>query len=80
MPPGWRPGEDEPVAWLSAGDPIPRYFSDAPTKRVSAGRPEAMALYSGQGAGLLKSVESAHDIVLGMIAEAGKIFQGQQEV
>ena len=75
MPPGSRPGEDETVAWLSAGDPVSRYSSDAPTKHVMSGMPEAMALYSGQGAGLLNSVESAHDIVLRIIAEAETIFQ-----
>lgn len=80
VPPGSRPGEDEPVAWLSTGDPVSRYSSDAPTKRVTSGHPEAMALYSGQGAGLLKSVESAQDILLRMITEAEKTFQRQREV
>jgi nitronate monooxygenase len=66
---GFRPGEDVPVAWLSNGEPVPRYWSDAPTKDVNLGQPEAMALYCGQGAGLLKSIEGAEEIVLQLMEE-----------
>ena len=60
-PPGQRPGENE-VAAIRAGGDVLRYESDAPNRQVTNGA-EAMALYSGQGVGLIRSAPPARDIV-----------------
>ena len=59
--PGMRPGEGEVLA-TRQGQTITRYHNDAPTADVS-GRFEEMALYAGQGVGLIDAVEPAGAIV-----------------
>jgi nitronate monooxygenase len=60
--PGSRKGEGEIVGYVG-GHPIERYHSDAPNRRVE-GIAEAMALYAGQGVGLIDRVAPARDIVM----------------
>jgi nitronate monooxygenase len=68
-PPGRRPGEGEPVGTLrTTGEPIARYADRAPVVEVD-GDAEAMALYAGQGCGLITAVEPAAAIVARLVAE-----------
>ena len=53
-----RPGEGDIVARRSDGMAIPRYFFGSPTRDV-AGEVEAMALYAGEGVGLVRSIQPA---------------------
>jgi NAD(P)H-dependent flavin oxidoreductase YrpB (nitropropane dioxygenase family) len=53
-----RPGEGDIVARRVDGTAIPRYFFGSPTRDVE-GDVEAMALYAGEGVGLVRSVQSA---------------------
>jgi nitronate monooxygenase len=66
-PPGARPGEGEIVARHDGVD-IARYSADEPRTRTT-GDLEAMCLYSGQGVGLVASVEPAADVVSRIAAE-----------
>ncbi len=61
---GQRPRENEIVSTLEQGINIFRYDSDAPTKAVIQGNPEAQALYAGQSVGLIHEIKSAADVVL----------------
>ncbi|MFL5578560.1 MAG: NAD(P)H-dependent flavin oxidoreductase [Gemmatimonadaceae bacterium] len=62
-----RPHEGEPVARRGDGPALPRYHFAAPT-REAAGDVEAMALYAGEGAGLVRAVEPAASIVADLAA------------
>ncbi len=73
--PGERPGEGEVVAAWPSGDPILRY-SDALPKPGMTGDLEALALYAGQAAGLVKDVRPAGEIVRSLAAEAERILSG----
>jgi nitronate monooxygenase len=57
-----RPGAHDTVARRADGSPIPRYHFAAPHAAVS-GDAEAMALYAGQGVGLVRAREPAARIV-----------------
>jgi NAD(P)H-dependent flavin oxidoreductase YrpB (nitropropane dioxygenase family) len=57
-----RPGEGELIARRPDGSGIPRYHFGSPTRAVS-GHVEAMALYAGEGVGLVRATESAAKIV-----------------
>jgi len=59
--PGARPGEGEVIAF-SGDEEVPRYSMSLPTSATS-GEVEALALYAGQGVGLIESVEPAAAIV-----------------
>lgn len=72
---GQRPGEGEPVARYAGGSPILRYDSDAPTT-LAEGDIEAMALYAGQGVGLVDRVQPAAAIVREVVAEAEAVIAG----
>jgi nitronate monooxygenase len=56
-----RPGEGDIVARRPDGTGIPRYFFGSPTRDVE-GEVEAMALYAGEGVGLVRSVQPAATI------------------
>lgn len=60
-PSGKRPGEGEVIAHSGAVQ-IPRYSAAPPSRNVE-GSIEAMALYAGQGVGLVRSCASAGTIV-----------------
>jgi nitronate monooxygenase len=72
---GARPAEDEVIATLADGYKVPRYSSDAPTRQVSIGLAEAMALYAGQGVGLIDDVKPAGEIVSELAAEAEAVLR-----
>jgi nitronate monooxygenase len=57
-----RPGEGDIVAWRQDGSGISRYFFSSPTRDMS-GDVEAMALYAGEGVGLVRASEPAAAIV-----------------
>ena len=66
---GARPGEGETVATTAAGKPIPRYHYASPRVGVD-GRIEEMALYAGQGVGLVGEPLPAAQIVAELVREA----------
>ena len=70
---GHRPGEGETVGRYADGTPVLRYDSDAPTT-LAGGQIEAMALYAGQGVGLVDRVQPAGDIVREVVAEAEAVI------
>lgn len=72
---GARPAEDEFIVTLADGSKVPRYSSDAPTRQVAKGLAEAMALYAGQGAGLIGDVRPAKEIVSELAAEAEAVLR-----
>jgi nitronate monooxygenase len=72
---GGRPAEDEVIAALTNGSQVPRYSSDAPTRQVLTGLAEAMALYAGQGAGLIGDVKPAAEIVSELAAQAKAVLE-----
>ena len=53
-----RPGEGDTVARRPGGMAIPRYFFGSPTRDVE-GEVEAMALYAGEGVGLVRAIQPA---------------------
>jgi nitronate monooxygenase len=57
-----RPGEGEHVARRPDGSEIPRYFFGSPTRDIT-GDAEAMALYAGEGVGLVHAEQPAAAIV-----------------
>jgi len=57
-----RPGEGGVVARRPDGSGIPRYYFSSPTPELS-GDVEAMALYAGEGVGLVRSRQSAAKII-----------------
>jgi len=66
---GSRPGEGEAVAHGADGRPIVRYAVSDPEPEAT-GELEAMALYAGQGVGLVREVLPAAEIVRTMVEEA----------
>ena len=72
-PPGARPGEGEPIATEPSGHPVIRYDVSCPSDGVE-GNWEAMALYAGQGVGLVGDVKPAADIVTDTVAEARRLL------
>ena len=68
-PRGARPGEGEIVAWEASGRPVRRYDDRLPDPALS-GEIEALALYAGQSAGLIHTVQPAGEIVRQIADEA----------
>jgi nitronate monooxygenase len=66
---GQRPGEGDHVASSPRGEPILRY-SDVIPLPGATGDLEALALYAGQGVGLVKDVQPAAAIVRQLVEEA----------
>lgn len=73
---GSRPAEGEVIATLIDGFQVPRYSSEAPTRQVSMGQAEAMALYAGQSAGLIGDMKPAGEIVRELAALAEAVLKG----
>lgn len=73
-PTGERPGEGEVIATDVAGSAVRRYSVSLPRPGM-AGEVEAMALYAGQGVGLIAQLKSAHDIVKEVADEAIRSLQ-----
>jgi NAD(P)H-dependent flavin oxidoreductase YrpB (nitropropane dioxygenase family) len=74
-PIGARPGEGETVAHGADGTPIPRYHVTQPAPGIT-GELEALALYCGQGVGLIGGVEPAGEIVHRLVREARARLDG----
>jgi nitronate monooxygenase len=74
--PGARPGENEIVARRRDGGEVLRYEVNPPSVRVATGDPEAMAVYAGQGVGLITGVEPAAEIVRSLMQEAQQALTG----
>ncbi len=71
---GKRPGEGETVARDPSGREVPRY-SVTPPARGAKGEIEAMALYAGEGVGLVTRTEPASAILGRMVEEAGALIR-----
>lgn len=69
-----RPGKDDVLATDSGGYQVRRYESYTATAEVE-GDIEALALWAGQGVGLVKQVKPAGDIVREIADEARKTIQ-----
>jgi nitronate monooxygenase len=74
-PSGQRPGEGEELGRRADGSPIFRYDSAQPTDSTS-GDVEALALWAGQGVGVMHAVEPAEAIVRDMADGAERILRG----
>jgi nitronate monooxygenase len=74
-PSGQRPGEGEELGRRADGSPIYRYDSAQPTDSTS-GDVEALALWAGQGVGIMHSVEPAGAIVRDLADGAERILRG----
>jgi nitronate monooxygenase len=72
--PAARPGESETIAHSATGSPIPRYSVAPPTRGVT-GDIAAMALYAGQGVGLVKRIEPAADILARIVSQAEDLLR-----
>jgi nitronate monooxygenase len=66
-----RPGEDEVVAHAPDGSPLYRYSPD-PALSGATGEVEALALYAGQSAGLIRDVLPAATIVDELVSGAAE--------
>jgi nitronate monooxygenase len=74
-PSGRRPGEGEELGRRADGSPIFRYDAAQPTDST-AGDVEALALWAGQGVGIMRAVEPAHVIVRDLADGAERILRG----
>jgi len=77
-PGGKRPGETEIVAHSANHTPILRYSVAPPSKDVE-GDVEAMALYAGQGVGLVKTPAPAATIISGIARGAKALLVGNED-
>lgn len=73
-PIGQRSGEGEVIARSQSFGPVVRYQSDTPAADME-GDIEAMALYAGQGVGLVRKPQPAGDIVREIAAEAREVLR-----
>ena len=73
-PSGKRPGEGEVIATSQSSGPIVRYQSYTPAADAN-GDIDAMALWAGQGVGLVSKVQPAGDIVREIVDEAQGIIR-----
>jgi nitronate monooxygenase len=70
---GQRPGEGEIIGANELGEPVPRYSSSSPTAGAT-GDIEAMALYAGQGVGLVNRRQPAGEIVREVANDAARVL------
>jgi nitronate monooxygenase len=70
-PSGQRPGEGEVIASWPDGSPVTRYESTYPFPGIT-GDVDALALYTGQSAGLVSRIQPAAEIVREMAEEAAR--------
>jgi NAD(P)H-dependent flavin oxidoreductase YrpB (nitropropane dioxygenase family) len=73
--PGARPGEGDAVAVTAGGAEVLRYSSNDPAPGMT-GELEALALYAGQSAGLVRGVRPAGELVREIAAEAERVLHG----
>ena len=60
--PGDRPGEGEPIAWGSSGEPVVRYSSALPLEG-DTGDIRALSMWAGQSVALAQRIQPAADII-----------------
>jgi nitronate monooxygenase len=77
-PSGKKPGENDIVAHDASGASIPRY-SVAPPSRDVDGDIEAMALYAGQGVGLVTAPAPAAKIISKIVRDAQVLLLGDAQ-
>ncbi len=70
--PGSRPGEGDVVVTARNGAAVPRYSDVMPTPGM-VGDVEPMALYAGQGVGLVRERAPAAEITRRLVAEARRV-------
>ena len=70
---------EPPVAQTEQGTPIPRYSAMPPT-RGTTGNVAAMALYSGQGVGLVHDIAPAATIISRIVADAERLLGNSQKI
>ncbi len=73
-PIGDRPGEHDVVAHAADGTPIARYHVTQPHPNI-VGEQEALALYAGQGVGLITEILAAAEIMDRLTAETVSAWQ-----
>ena len=71
--PGKRPNEGEVIGYDGLGMAIERYSIENPNADTT-GAVTSMALYAGQGAGLVRGEAPAAEIMANMVKEAGSIL------
>lgn len=74
-----RSATDKPVAVTAQGMPIPRFSSIPPTEGVTGDVGE-MALYAGQGVGLVRRVEPAASIISRIVEEAETLLRTANKI
>ena len=72
-PTGQRPGEGEVIAHQADGRPVVRYSASA--YAGVTGEVEAMALWAGQGVGLVTRIQPAAEIVRELAEEAERVLR-----
>ncbi len=72
-PPGARPGEGELVAMTTSGTRLLRYGDDIPTPGLT-GDVEQLAMYAGQSAALVDTLQPAAVIVHTLASEATRVL------
>ena len=72
--PGSRPGENEIVAVSKSAGNMTRYGSDTPPADAE-GDIDALSMWAGQGAGVVRSIKPAAEIVREIDAEASAILK-----
>ena len=72
-PPGQRPNEGEEVARDSTGEPLMRYSISDPAEGMT-GDVTSLAMYAGQGVGLVNEVKPAAEIIEEMVAQASAVL------
>ncbi len=73
-PPGSRPGEGDEIVRDSDGEALPRYASSAVRADLD-GEIEAMSLWAGQSAGVVREVLPAAEILERIAEEASSVIQ-----
>lgn len=72
--PGNRPGEGDIIVRSAVDGPIARYATDSP-KPDMEGELEALPMWAGQGAGLVRQIQPAEEIVREIDAEARAVLR-----
>ena len=69
-----RPGAGEVIAWTPDGDGIERYSIMEPAAELR-GDTEALAMYAGQSAGVIRSVQPVQEIVTSIVETAERSLE-----
>jgi len=69
-----RPGAGEIIAWTPQGDGIERYSIMEPAAELQ-GDTEALAMYAGQSAGVIRALQPVQDIVTSIVETAERSLE-----